>query len=194
MPGVTARRRRGSASARELACRSLPNRPLNGPGPLEPGAVRDLTPSAGSSNLETLPIPVRRTSDSCARRSTTSGAHSAGLPGVPKNTDGGDVVRGFALTPVIAIRDSDEITAVWLVPQLVHLGDYAEREHPRCPQCECPLTGGHETRTGVQAGSTVNDERPPKTAFPQLRVAALPGVRRASRAVLSPSGFPSSEV
>lgn len=39
----------------------------------------------------------------------------------------------FALTPVIAIRDSDEITAVWLVPQLVLLKTSQRRKAPAVP-------------------------------------------------------------
>ena len=39
----------------------------------------------------------------------------------------------FALTPVIAIRDSDEITAVWLVPQLVLLKTTQEGKRPSVP-------------------------------------------------------------
>ena len=88
----------------------------------------------------------------------------------------------FAFTPVIANRDSDEITAVWLVPQLVLLKSSHECNDPAVP------SGGVrsvEDKTGYK--------RERRTA-PENRVPTSKlGVRRASRAVLSPSGFPSGE-
>jgi hypothetical protein len=60
----------------------------------------------------------------------------------------------IAFTPVIAIRDSDEITAVWLVPQLVLLKSSQHCRHSAVP------SGGVlsvEDKTGY---TPLNDERP----------------------------------
>ena len=101
----------------------------------------------------------------------------------------------FALTPVIAIRDSDEITAVWLVPQLVLLKTSQQGKQPSVP------SGGvrNEEDMGGISGYNREISRQRRTA-PENRVPAelrsekhIRGVRRASRAVLSPSGFPSGE-
>lgn len=84
----------------------------------------------------------------------------------PSNTDGGDVVRGFALTPVIAIRDSDEITAVWLVPQLVLLKTSQRRKTPAVPSGGVRNVEDTAAISGYKPKHSRNDERPPKTAFP----------------------------
>jgi hypothetical protein len=91
------------------------------------------------------------------------------------NTDGGDVVRGVALTPVIAIRDSDEITAVWLVPQLVLL----KTIHGGKP-CAVPNGGvrnvedtsrqsGYKRATSSQ-GRTAPENRVPASSVPKHSV------------------------
>ena len=88
----------------------------------------------------------------------------------------------LAVTPVSAIRDSDEITAVWLVPQLVLLKSNQQRRSAAVPSGGVRIV---EDKTGYK--------RSRRTA-PENRVpTGKPGVRRASKAVLSPSGFPSGE-
>jgi hypothetical protein len=61
----------------------------------------------------------------------------------------------IAFTPVSAIRDSDEITAVWLVPQLVLL-----KSSQRCNDPAVPSGGVRdvEDNSGYRSG---DDERPP---------------------------------
>ncbi len=95
----------------------------------------------------------------------------------------------FALTPVIASRDSDEITAVWLVPQLVLLNNNGEGKPLAVP------SGGVLAYEDTDASSGYKHEtcRKRRTA-PENRVPTCKhGVRRASRAVLSPLGFPFGE-
>src|SRR5687768_15546578 len=98
----------------------------------------------------------------------------------------------LALTPVIAIRDSDEITAVWLVPQLVLLKRNRARKTPAVPSGGVRNVEDTSRKMGYKPDSTTTTNGPRKprsrqTAFRRTQV----GVRRASKAVQSPSGFPS---
>ena len=72
----------------------------------------------------------------------------------------------FALTPVIAIRDSDEITAVWLVPQLVLLKTSQRGKALYVPSGGVRTDEDTSGETGYKTRPPGNDERPPKTAFP----------------------------
>src|SRR3954464_10629731 len=67
----------------------------------------------------------------------------------------------FALTPVIAIRDSDEITAVWLVPQLVLLKTSQRRKAPAVP------SGGVRNMEDMDAFRGTRSNRPATTNGPR---------------------------
>ena len=72
----------------------------------------------------------------------------------------------FALTPVIANRDSDEITAVWLVPQLVLLNSNGDRKPLAVPSGGVPEYADTDDRSGYKRETSWKRRTAPENRVP----------------------------